>query len=39
MTAIQRGDVLNFRCPYQAKVMKMFEMVSRTIVVMVDMLP
>src|SRR5690606_25889692 len=31
-TTIQRGDSLNFKCPYQAKVMKMFEAVRRRIV-------
>ena len=28
MTASQSGDVLNFRCPYQAKVMKTFDAIS-----------
>src|SRR5580765_921234 len=32
---LNKGACRYFRCPYQAKVMKIFEMVSRTIVVMV----
>ena len=36
---LNRGACRYFKWPYQAKVIKMFEMVSRTIVVMVVMLP
>jgi hypothetical protein len=31
-TAVHKGESLYFRCPYQAKVMKMFEMSRRPIV-------
>jgi len=36
---LKSGACRYFRCPYQAKVMKILEMVSRTIVVILVMLP